>query len=207
MYFRARELRNIAFFRPRKFKIMTKKLQTISIKGKEYVMVNQRLLAFNEDYKNGAIKTEVVAEQQGALQSGLLRVKATVIPDVKNPDRFFTGYSEIIRDISKPLTTPQMLETVETSAVGRALAMMGIGIIESVASADELVKAGVSPDLMVKLGICDHCGKTAAISKKSGRQYCPAWQKHKEAGEKNTIIFPPEPLNPKMQEFSDSLEN
>lgn len=183
-----------------------KKLKTIKIKGKDYVMVHERILAFNEMYPNGAIRSEVAGESSGQFQSGLLRVKATVIPDFKNPDRYFTGYSEIIRDIAKPLSTPQMLETVETSAVGRALAMMGIGILQGVASADEMVKAGVPVDATQKLGNCDVCGTQSRVSAKSGRQYCPNWKEHKEKGERTNIIFPEAPLSPKLQEFANSLE-
>jgi len=42
---------------------MTKSLQdkAISIKGKDYVLVSDRIIYFNETYKNGCIKTALVS--------------------------------------------------------------------------------------------------------------------------------------------------
>lgn len=110
-----------------------KNLPTVDIKGKEYVMVKDRILAFNELYPEGSIKTEILS----AIDSQLIVIKASVFP---GGDRMFTGHSQAtIGDgyINKTAA----LENAETSAVGRALAMMGIGVIESIASADEVVKA------------------------------------------------------------------
>ena len=39
---------------------MKKKLPTINIKDKPYVMVKDKVLAFNEDYPEGMIFTEIV---------------------------------------------------------------------------------------------------------------------------------------------------
>jgi hypothetical protein len=110
--------------------------KAVKIQGKDYVLVSDRVLYFNDVYKNGFIQTELLTD----LQSGLVVVKATVTPDVSTPERKFTGYSqEKIGDgfINKT----SALENAETSAVGRALAMMGIGVIESIASVDEINKA------------------------------------------------------------------
>jgi hypothetical protein len=116
---------------------MTKnKLPTINIKGKEYVMVKDRVLAFNEFYKNGSIETEIVS----APESATIIVKAIVVPDIASPTRRFVDYSQA--KIGQGLiNTTSALENASTSAVGRALAYMGIGVIESIASADEIVKA------------------------------------------------------------------
>lgn len=108
-------------------------LKTINIKGKEYVTVAERVRGFNELYPNGSISTELIQE------GNYVRCKATVTPDVAFPARFFTGHSEEDRtqgNINKTNAT----ENCETSAVGRALGMMGIGIVEGIASADEMVR-------------------------------------------------------------------
>ena len=58
--------------------------------------------------------------------------KAIVTPDIEKPERVFTGHS--FGNIQKE----KALEKLETVAVGRALAFMGIGIVEGIASADEI---------------------------------------------------------------------
>ena len=115
---------------------MDLKDKAVDIKGKKYVLVSDRVIYFNETYKdNGSITTELVS----APEAKHIIIKATVSPDGK---RLFTGYSQaVIGDgyINKTAA----LENAETSAVGRALAMMGIGVIDSIASVDEIKKATV----------------------------------------------------------------
>jgi hypothetical protein len=120
---------------------MTKNdLPTVDIKGKEYVMVKDRIAYFNEEYPQGCIQTEMTSYRDGQVI-----FKATVYPDVaadnqSNTSRCFTGWSQA-REDQGMINKTSALENAETSAVGRALAMMGIGVIESIASADEMVKA------------------------------------------------------------------
>lgn len=117
---------------------MTKDLKekAISIKGKQYVLVSDRIIYFNEVYKNGSIKTELLSEPNAQM----VVVKATVIPDMTNPDRYFTGLSQA-KWGDGYINKTSALENCETSAVGRALAMLGIGVIDSIASIDEINKA------------------------------------------------------------------
>lgn len=114
-------------------------LPTISIKWKDYVLVKDRVLFFNQECPNGCIRTERLSEWEMEI------FKATVIPDCDKPERYFTWYSQAKRSEGLINKTSAM-ENCESSAVGRALAMMWIGIIESIASADEMVKAGVKPE-------------------------------------------------------------
>lgn len=107
--------------------------KAIEIKGKKYILVKDRVLFFNEEYPKGSISTELLS---GTSDERIV-VKATVCPD---GERKFTGMAqEIVGDgyINKTAA----LENAETSAVGRALAMMGIGVIDSIASMDEINKA------------------------------------------------------------------
>lgn len=108
--------------------------KAISIKGKKYILVSDRVLYFNETYTNGSIVTDYTLENDTYV------VKAVVRPDLKNADRYFTGMSQATIGDGMVNKTAA-LENAETSAVGRALGMMGIGVIESIASADELNKA------------------------------------------------------------------
>lgn len=109
-------------------------MKTIDIKGKAYVTVAERVKFFNEKYPNGSIRTELKVEEN------LILCRAVVIPDIEKMDRMFTGYAEEDRTISMVNKT-SAVENAETSAVGRALGMMGIGIVDSIASADEVNKA------------------------------------------------------------------
>lgn len=120
---------------------MTNELPTIDIKGKSYVLVKDRILAFNELYPNGSITTELISP----VDSKIVVVKATVTPDVKNPSRCFSDYSQAVIGQGMVNTTAAM-ENASTSACGRALAYMGIGVIESIASADEMKKATYKPE-------------------------------------------------------------
>lgn len=109
-------------------------LPTINIKGKEYVLVKDRISHFNDTCPNWAIQTERISDGEKEI------IKAIVIPDCDKPARFFTWYSQAKRGDGY-INQTSALENAETSAVGRALAMMGIGIIDSIASADEVNKA------------------------------------------------------------------
>ncbi len=111
------------------------KLKTVNIKGKEYVTVNERIRYFNEAYKNGTIRTIIISHEEGNIL-----MKAIVIPDVENSRRVFTGYAQ--ENKGKGLVnTTSYIENCETSAVGRALGFLGIGVETSIASADEVAKA------------------------------------------------------------------
>jgi hypothetical protein len=62
-------------------------------------------------------------------------VKATITIN----DRSFTGISAA--NPTKSIEKQSPYEVAETSAVGRALGFAGFGVVESIASADEMVKA------------------------------------------------------------------
>lgn len=115
---------------------MNLKDKAISIKGKKYVLVSDRVLFFNQEYPNGSIVTELVSDPTAEM----VVIKATVTPDVDKPERKFTGYSQAVWGEGMVNKTAA-LENAETSAVGRALGMMGIGVLDSIASADEVNKA------------------------------------------------------------------
>ena len=115
--------------------------KAIDIKWKKYVLVSDRVVYFNENYPNWCIQTERYLEWDMEI------FKATVIPDIEKPERYFTWYSQAKRvkelDPKKKMDVnlTSALENAETSAVWRALAFMWIGVIDSIASADEMKKA------------------------------------------------------------------
>ena len=117
---------------------MTKQLteKAIDIKWKKYVLVSDRVLYFNETYPNGSIVTQRIMTEDSWVEV----FKATVMPDCSKPERYFTGYSQAKR-WDWFINKTSALENAETSAVGRALAMMWIWVIDSIASLDEINKA------------------------------------------------------------------
>lgn len=138
--------------------------KAIKIKGKDYVQVKDRVLFFNEEYTNGRITTELISNEGDEVV-----VKATVTPDVKNPERYFTGYSQANKT-QGTINKTAALENCETSAIGRALASMGIGILDGLASADEMYKAGLTKDEEVlEAGLEDMKPTTCPIHK--GRKF------------------------------------
>lgn len=109
----------------------------MQIRGKEYIEVKDRVLTFNKDYPTGFITTEIVQQDEK-----LITMRATVIPDVKVPERKFTGTAQEWKDDPKSMVNKtSFVENCETSAVGRALALMGIGVVDSIASAEEVMIA------------------------------------------------------------------
>lgn len=117
---------------------MTKNLtdKAIDIKGKKYVLVSDRVLYFNETYPNWSIVTQRIMTEEPWIEI----FRATVMPDCEKPQRYFTGYSQA-KWWDWFINKTSALENAETSAVGRALAMMWIWVIDSIASADEINKA------------------------------------------------------------------
>ncbi len=111
---------------------INKRLKRTNIKGKDYIEVNQRILAFWELYPNGRITTELLADD-----GKRCTFKATVY-DGEN--LLATGHSFEFQGAGMVNKT-SYVENCETSAVGRALGMLGIGVTESIASADEVQAA------------------------------------------------------------------
>ena len=128
-------------------------MKTIDIHGKPYVMVKDRVIHFNKEYPNGCIQSKMIDRVDK-----VVIFEATAIPDIDKPERFFTGHAE--EEIgSTQINRTSALENCETSAVGRALAMMGIGADESFASGDEVANAVYRQKGITK----DHAEKVAPI--------------------------------------------
>ena len=110
--------------------------KAINIKGKQYVLVSDRVLYFNEAYPMGSITTDMIS----GVGDQVVVFKATITPDITMPARSFTAYSQA-KWGDGMVNKTSALENAETSSVGRALGMMGIGVLDSIASADEMNKA------------------------------------------------------------------
>lgn len=120
--------------------------KAVDIKGKKYVLVSDRILYFNETYPNGSITTELISDPN----ADMVVMKATAIPDITKPERKFTGYSQATWGEGF-INKTSALENCETSCVGRCLSMMGIGVIDSIASVDEIKKAEIQSGMTRKV--------------------------------------------------------
>lgn len=108
-------------------------IMTTNIKGKEYAEVNQRIKAFRMLYPEGTIETEMLSNE-----NGVCVFKARV--SINNSLLLGTG-TAYEKENSTFINKTSYIENCETSAVGRALAMCGIGIDTSIASAEEVENA------------------------------------------------------------------
>lgn len=109
-------------------------LPTIKVKGgKEYVMVHSRIMAFREMFPEGAITTDIIHMDEDKVV-----MKCTVTDE--NGQVIGTGIASE-KFNSSTITSTSAFEVCETSAIGRALGCVGIGIDASFASADEVANA------------------------------------------------------------------
>lgn len=110
----------------------TKSLQTVEIDGGNYTLIAERIkhLANEFDYS-----IETNAEFIEALNAWKVKAVLTIKEDGKT--NTYSGHaSEVIG--SSDINSTSALENAETSAVGRACAMAGIGVTENIASANEV---------------------------------------------------------------------
>ena len=112
---------------------LNKKITKVDIKGKNYAMVAARVQAFRELCPDGAIETEIIS-----LQDGVATMKATVRDE--SGKILATGHAQE-KESSSFINKTSYIENCETSAVGRALGILGIGSDEQMASAEEVANA------------------------------------------------------------------
>lgn len=120
------------------------------IKGKKYAEVNQRVKAFRMLFPDGFIKSEIVS-----IENGICVMKARVGYYVVESDKLMeviigegTAYE---KEDSSFINKTSYIENCETSAVGRALGMAGIGMDAEIASAEEQQNAMLNQALTEKI--------------------------------------------------------
>lgn len=111
----------------------SKQIKTTDIRGKQYAEVNQRIKAFRMLCPNGCIKTKILSGQDG-----LVVMQASIYDEAGHLLGTGTAYE---KEGSSNINKTSYIENCETSAVGRALAMCGLGIDLSVASYEEVQNA------------------------------------------------------------------
>ena len=114
-------------------KSVNERVKKIEIKGKNYTCVAARISAFRELCPVGTISTEILS-----LADGVVTMKTTITDE--NGKILATGMAQE-KETSGNINKTSYIENCETSAVGRALGMLGIGSDEQMASAEEVANA------------------------------------------------------------------
>lgn len=120
-----------------------RKLPTIRIKGKDYVMVKDRIVAFREDHPDWTIDTDIVY-----IEEGMVVTKTKILDET---GRLISSGLAYEREGSTNITATSFVEVAETSSAGRALGMLGYGIDDSLGSADEIANAMLQQEAMGEL--------------------------------------------------------
>ena len=111
-------------------------MKTIDIHGKKYVTVNERVKYFREHFKGWSLTTEIVL---GNGEQALFKCT------IANPEGLVISSGHAYEaKTTKGINSTSHIENCETSAVGRALGLMGIGIDGGIASLDEILSASTS---------------------------------------------------------------
>ena len=110
-------------------------MKSVNIKGKEYITVNERLIYFRSKpaYKGWKIIEELVSldDKEGVF-------KVTIFNSENH--QVVNAHAQEYRD-SSYINKTSFVENGFTSALGRALGYLGIGIDTAIASADEVQTA------------------------------------------------------------------
>src|SRR6185437_13429980 len=157
----------------------------VTIHGKDYMTVAKRVELAQENRALEGVETEVLSHNPV-----VIRAKVTLKGEV------YTGISSVSLDTKREIEKENPYEVAETSAVGRALGFAGYGVLESIASADEMFRAASKRKNFAQLhstlsdnaseqtaettqemkesATCEVCGQTATERKgvtRGGKQY------------------------------------
>mgnify|MGYP003676445493 FL=1 len=108
-------------------------MKTINIHGKQYVEVKERIKYFRENFNDWSLTSEVIdlTEDRCVIKATISNEKGRVIASGIAYESKGSSY----------INKTSFIENCETSAWGRALANIGIGLDVAIASADEVLNA------------------------------------------------------------------
>ena len=130
---------------------------TTPIKGKEYAEVNQRIKVFRMLYPMGTIETELIMDDG---EKCMFRA----LVSTEEGKLLGTGTAYELKS-SSFINKTSYIENCETSAVGRALAMCGIGIDVSIASYEEVGNAMENQDKKKSEPVAEDAAKAREVSR------------------------------------------
>lgn len=103
----------------------------------DYVPVSERITKFYGDFPNGRINTELVSYDADL---GEVLFKAFIYREKDDAEPSATGYASESKSGGNFVNKTSLIENCESSAVGRALAMLGYEIKRGIASREEMAK-------------------------------------------------------------------
>lgn len=118
-------------------------LKSTNIKGKPYVMVDQRLSHLAR-YSNYDVKIKKV-KYYNDIKTWVVQI---VLAIQWNDNEFFNTYEGVAQEVigEGMINKTSALENCYTSALGKACASAGIGLQHGTASGDEILKAQANSD-------------------------------------------------------------
>jgi len=164
------------------------KLRSVNIKGKEYVEVNERIRHFRENYKDASILTEMLSNEMGTC---VFRAQIVV-----NNQIVAVGHA-YEKEGSTFINKTSYIENCETSAIGRALGIFGIGIDNSVASAEEVGNAVTQQEV-----------KLEPLSKEKEKELKEGMIKAHQEGDLKAFFFRMNPSEKEhLRDFANELRS
>ncbi len=114
--------------------VVNQGIRFTDVRGKAYAEVNQRILAFWALFPNGRIVTRKIGDTGNRVdfECDIYRDAADELPAVN---------AHAFEDRNTTINKTSYVENGETSVIGRALGMLGIGATTAIASADEVLNA------------------------------------------------------------------
>lgn len=106
-----------------------------------YVTVAERIAAFYQSYPTGRICTQILEHNE---ESGFILMRAEIFRSTDDASPSSTGHAFEVRGDGYVNRT-SYIENAETSAVGRALALLGFEVRRGIASREEMEKATRMP--------------------------------------------------------------
>lgn len=116
-------------------------LKPTDVKGKNYIEVAERIKAFRMLHPDGCIHTEMLSNE-----NGVCVFKATVCDE---DGRMLGTGTAFEKQGDSFINTTSYIENCETSAVGRALGMLGIGIEMGLSSLEEVTNKMAQPEVVL----------------------------------------------------------
>ena len=125
-----------------------KAIKTVDIKGKNYAEVKERIKAFKKLYPEGFIHAKMESNAEGIC---VFTAEVGYFREDGSKAVLGTGTAHE-KESASYINKTSYIENCETSAVGRALGMAGLGIDTDIASANDMRNVEAKEEAAEKMG-------------------------------------------------------